>query len=166
LAEIGLVKGDAPRPADLMHKAIQRIEDGEGHQAVKRALKDAGHLIGHALAGAVLALAPDSITFTGSAACEPLVSGVKAGLADRGAFFMDRDDKDIELTPLRGDGNRFCPARGAALAVFRKHIYRKLDTFGRLNAKAKPDQLPNGERLFSNSMHFVARNHLPLRRRR
>jgi predicted NBD/HSP70 family sugar kinase len=160
LAELGLARGTGPRDPNRMYDAIRRIEEDDHHPVLDRALKDMGRLIGHALAGSVLMLAPSSITLTGSAACDPVLAGFVSGLAERGAVV---NEKKVRIQCLRSDNNRFGPARGAALSAFRDVIYRNVDEFARLYEKAGERHLPAGERLFSTRMRYVLRTELPLR---
>jgi hypothetical protein len=143
----------------LLRAVIARVEQGDAHATLERALEDAGRLVGHAAASGVLMLAPSSITLTGSAACAPVKAGFIKGLSERGAFF--REDH-IEISCLRGQANRFCAARGAALAVFRALIYRQLGEFRRLTGRAGQSGLDEGERLFSSMMDPISFTDLPL----
>jgi len=104
-------------------------------------------------------LAPSSIVLTGGAACAPLRSGLIKGLSERGAFF--REDH-IDIRFLRGPANRFCSARGAALAIFRALIYRHLDDFKLLTGRAGSAGIADGHRLFSGLMDGLSPMDLPL----
>jgi predicted NBD/HSP70 family sugar kinase len=147
--------------AELLRSVIAQVQEGSAHATLQRALEDAGRLVGHAAAGGVLMLAPSSITLTGSAACEPVRMGFVKGLSERGAFY--REGK-IHIDHLSGRANRFCSARGAALAVFRELIYRQLDQFQRLTGRAGQDALGEDERLFSALMEPIGATDLPLAR--
>jgi predicted NBD/HSP70 family sugar kinase len=140
------------RTRDLLSEVTRAIDDDDdSHPALHRALRDAGRLIGHALAGAVLTLAPSSITFTGPAACAPLAQGFATGVNERGGFHGKR----VALNVLSGEDNLFGPARGAALSLFRREIYRNFGFFERLQAKSGERQLRPDERLFSSKMRLT-----------
>lgn len=141
------------RNRDLLSEVTRAIDDDDdSHPALGRALRDAGRVIGHALAGTVLMLAPSSVAFIGPAACEPLTQGFITGVHDRGGFH----GKHVNVKALRGDDNAFGPARGAALSLFRREIYRNFGRFERLQAKSGEKQLANDDRLFDSSMHLVS----------
>jgi predicted NBD/HSP70 family sugar kinase len=159
LSDLGLRTGELPPDASTMYDVISRIESGAPHRPAERALQDMGRLIGHALAGPVLMLGPSTITLAGSAACQRLAIGVKEGLIEGGGLF---GTESIGVHYVRGSRNRFNAARGAALFVFRQLLYRKLDDFERLYARAGDRQLPPGERLFSQEMRLLDRSSLPL----
>ncbi|MGD9696850.1 MAG: ROK family protein [Thermoleophilia bacterium] len=94
------------------------------HSEAKRyAAEDLGRLIGHALAGPVLMLDPDRITLTGPLSGPELNRGV---LAERGVWaHAIGDHVDVEWVP--GPEARFLAVRGAALAMLRRRVYRRLD---------------------------------------
>ena len=154
LEQLGIPAGSEARNRnrDLLSEVTRAIDDDDDtHPVLDRALRDAGRLMGHALAGAVLTLAPSSITFTGPAACSPLAQGFATGVSDRGGFH----GKHVELKVVRGEDNAFGPARGAALSLFRREIYRNFGLFQRLQPKAGENQLSVDARLFSARMRLT-----------
>lgn len=95
------------------------------HRLVDRSLRDAGRLLGLALAGPVLMLNPRSVTLTGFLAQEP----VRRGIVEEQAFWSHPNDSAFDVLLPRDHGNVGDPAsivaHGAALAVLRAQLYRR-----------------------------------------
>lgn len=86
-----------------------------------RVLKDMGELVAHALRGPIAVLDPAEIVITGSLALEPVKMTIEKYLQDNEVF-----SAAPEVTCLEGDENRYVRARGAALVVVRRRLYRAL----------------------------------------
>jgi predicted NBD/HSP70 family sugar kinase len=85
------------------------------------ALRDIGRILGRAMTGPILMLDPYSITFTGSLATEHLIEGVRR---ERDQWANAINDS-VHLEQSGSLPGRFICARGAALAVIRKYVYRE-----------------------------------------
>ena len=89
--------------------------------AQQRALQDVGTLIGEALAGPVAMLNPATITLTGALAVEP-VRAAFAAVLEAQHQFGDRP----RISALAEEEHRFLRAKGAALALIRERVHRRL----------------------------------------
>lgn len=87
------------------------------------AIRDVGRLIGRALASPILMLDPWSITFTGSVANVELEKGLQI---ERG-FWANAVGDTVDVDPLTAEQGRFAGVRGAALAVMRRQVHRRLE---------------------------------------
>jgi len=92
------------------------------------ALRDIGRILGRAMAGPILMLDPYSITITGSLATEHLIEGIRR---ERDLWANAINDS-VRLEQTGGLPGRFECARGAALAVIRRYVYREF-----LDAKSR-----------------------------
>lgn len=99
-------------------RGIRRAPDTEPH---RRALEDVGVLLGKALAGPVAMLNPTTITLSGSLAVPVVGHSLNTYLAEVHVF-----GTPPELRLLTGKDNTFVRARGAALAVVRQAVHRRL----------------------------------------
>jgi predicted NBD/HSP70 family sugar kinase len=88
------------------------------------ALEDIGRLIGRALAAPILLLDPHSITLTGSFAVEHVRKGLES---EREMLRHVFGDAVVVQTAPRDQSYRYIGVRGAALAVIRRRVYRKLN---------------------------------------
>jgi predicted NBD/HSP70 family sugar kinase len=113
--------GDDPGTSDT--ELLRSILDGDLDAVQAHAVGDVGRLIGRALASPILMLDPYSITFTGSLAIEELEHGVQL---ERKVWTNAVGDS-VKIETLTSEQGAFAGVRGAALAVLRRHVYRKLD---------------------------------------
>jgi predicted NBD/HSP70 family sugar kinase len=86
-----------------------------------RVLEDMGKLVAHALRGPIAVLDPAEIVITGSLALETVKKTIEEYLQDNEVF-----SAAPEVTRLDGNENRYVRARGAALVVVRRRLYRAL----------------------------------------
>jgi predicted NBD/HSP70 family sugar kinase len=114
---LGLQTGTTRKGPARMDDIVKRLSG----PSAKAALEDIGQLLGHALAGPILMLNPRRITLTGSLAHEYVENGI--GMA-RGAW-SSLVSEDPQPRLLQGAASQYAAARGAALAVFRKQVYRR-----------------------------------------
>jgi predicted NBD/HSP70 family sugar kinase len=125
-----------PEHTSLLRSALE----GELDDAQIGAVTDAGRILGRALAGPILMLDPYSITLTGSLASDYLVDGI-----GRERDMWRNAIKDVvkveRFAAPASTRARFIGARGAALAVVRRVIYR-----GFLDGHRFPRPLPFGPR--------------------
>ncbi len=119
-------------PVEPLHEGVLRgavSETGATLDRVKDprmvyALEDIGRLIGRALTAPTLLLDPHSITLTGSFAVEQVRKGLETEQEMLRHVFGDAVSVQ---TAARDQPHRYLGVRGAALAVIRRHIYRRLD---------------------------------------
>lgn len=98
-----------------------------------RVLEDMGDLVAHALRGAIAVLDPAEIVLTGSLAFETVRRKIETYLQANEVF-----SAAPEVTRLKGDDNRYVRARGAALVVVRRQLYRALpDLVGNQKAEVR-----------------------------
>ena len=102
---------------------VRALFDGDPDQEQRYAVRDAGRLLGCALAGPVLTLDPYSITLTGSLAGEELKQGV---LLERETWGHAIGD-ELRIKYINGGEGAFLAVKGAGLAIIRSHIYRQLE---------------------------------------
>jgi predicted NBD/HSP70 family sugar kinase len=107
-----------------------RSELGPGTDGLHvHAVRDIGRILGRAMTGPILMLDPYSITVTGSLATEHLIEGIRR---ERDLWANAIDDS-VRVDQYGGLNRGFICARGAALAVIRKYVYREfLDGRSRL----------------------------------
>jgi hypothetical protein len=111
------------RPGEPVGTVVRRIIEDPDRDIHRLALADAGELVGHALLGPAAMLSPTTITLTGALAV-PTVRDEVARYISAGQPF----GVIPEVTILEGDENRFVAAKGAALAVLRGLVYRRLES--------------------------------------
>ena len=109
---------DRRRAGGLRNEFADHLDEVQAH-----AMVDAGRLIGVGLAGPVVMLDPYEITIAGSLATSHVRDGV---LLERDRWRHAIGDR-LAVHHLDGDAGAFAGLRGAALAVFRRHVYRQLD---------------------------------------
>jgi hypothetical protein len=108
---------------------LRAIMDGEPDEIQAHAVQDVGRILGRALAGPILMLDPHSVTLTGSLASEYLVEGIRRERDHWANAIKDT----VTVSHVDRDDGRFIAARGAALAVIRRAVYRRyLDRRGQL----------------------------------
>jgi predicted NBD/HSP70 family sugar kinase len=99
---------------------IERLRNAAPGSPEARALHDAGSLVGEALAGPVAWVNPAAIVLTGSLALAPVEAAIKERI------FGSLVVSDPTMTCAKDSD--YIRVRGAALAVLRTHVYRRLDT--------------------------------------
>jgi predicted NBD/HSP70 family sugar kinase len=104
-------------PRDTMLRAAFA---GDADDVQIHAIRDIGRVLGRGLAGPILMLDPSSITITGSLANEHLVEGIRR---ERDAWANAINDS-VEIRCYGGTVGAFAGARGAALAIVRRSVYR------------------------------------------
>lgn len=111
-------------PSDPLEKAevIRSALGGELDMRQTYALQDVGRIVGRALASPILMLDPHSITLTGSLGIEPVAEGV---MLEQTAWKNGTGDT-VTVGFAGGDEGAYSGVRGAALAVIRRSVYRKL----------------------------------------
>lgn len=109
---------DATRPAEEVIDEVVEDPEAEVH---KRALEDIGILVGDALISPLAMLNPASIVLTGSLALPPVERAMRETLAG-----VHRFGNQPSIARLDDPANRFVRARGAALVVLRRHVFRRL----------------------------------------
>lgn len=97
---------------------------GRPDPELKAALRDAGRLIGRALASPMLMLNPTSVTLQGYLALAAVENGIRA---EQHSWTV-ASASGPELRSLQGEANDYAALRGAALAVLRRRFYRQIDT--------------------------------------
>lgn len=115
----GLRKGQRRGEKSAMPEIMSALSDSRALEAVK----DAGRLIGHALASPILMLSPTKVVIGGSLATPQLIEGIE----DAKTSWMSKFGPDPLIRALDPRRSRFEVARGAALAVFREQVYRQFD---------------------------------------
>jgi hypothetical protein len=91
-------------------------------EALVRARHDIGRLLGRALASPILMLDPARITITGYLAHEDVVKGIEQEHHRWDAAVSS----SVKIAFLEGDANVLVERRGAALAMFRRKLYRNM----------------------------------------
>lgn len=102
-----------------------------------RVLEDMGEMVAHALRGAIAVLDPAEIVLTGSLALETVRRKFETYLQQNEVF-----SAAPEVTRLEGEENQYVRARGAALAVVRRQLYRSLpELVGHSKAEVRHAQI-------------------------
>jgi len=101
-------------------EVIRSALEGDPDERLVNAVRDAGRVLGRALAGPILMLDPHRITITGSLANDQLVDGIQR---ERDAWENAISDS-VEVLCHGGELGAFAGVRGAALAIVRRHVYR------------------------------------------
>jgi len=109
-------------PDEPQCDVVGKIRAAPAMKVHQRALEDVGVLVGHALLGPVAMLNPATITLTGSLATETVRRAIAEHVSESLPF-----GGSPEVRLLAPDVNPFIRAQGAALAVLRGKVYRKLD---------------------------------------
>ena len=91
-------------------------------EVLARALHDIGRLIGGALASPILMLDPASITLSGYLALDAVVEGVRR----EKHTWSTGVSNSVTIDRLEGTTNDLVEMRGAALAMFRRQLYRDM----------------------------------------
>ena len=104
---------------------IRRVLSNPNDTAYIRALHEIGVLVGDSLLPSVLMLNPSRITLTGRLATPHVRDALEAHLEELET--VERIFGVIpEIRALSGDENDYIGVRGAALAVLREHVHRRL----------------------------------------
>lgn len=98
----------------------------------KRVLEDVGVMVADCLLGAVAMLNPARIVLTGALVRPPLVEGFGRRLHDKHKIIAE-----TRIDPLTGKDNDFIRAKGAALAVIREEVYRRLPGLGAVSGQVR-----------------------------
>jgi len=115
---------------------MRRIMLAASDERQLRAQRDIGRLVGCSLSAPILMLNPASIWLSGALA----VPEVKAGIEDEVERWkhVHRSTKPLRLELVSGPFATYAPARGAALAVFRGRVYRRLEDPTLLQGLTRP----------------------------
>ena len=112
---------DIPMERRTQQSMLRSSLGAEADDIYVQALRDIGRILGRAMTGPILMLDPYSITFTGSLATEHLIEGVRRERDQWGNAIID----SVRLEQCGGLPGRFICARGAALAIIRRYVYRE-----------------------------------------
>jgi predicted NBD/HSP70 family sugar kinase len=108
--------------------AVEKVLGARSAGPYRHALEDTGRLLGDCLLPSVLMLSPHEIVITGRLATPEVSDGLEAHLDDCGVL-----GRVLGATPdvraLSGEENDYVRVRGAALAVLRRHVHRRLEYF-------------------------------------
>jgi predicted NBD/HSP70 family sugar kinase len=118
---------------DPMYASLRKITEDEENPAHARALSDVGRLLGEALVAPVAVLNPATITLTGSLAVETVEHEIAARLTSAHPF-----GEDIVVTALNGHDNDYVRATGAALAIIRNRVHRRLEELVGRKGRVQP----------------------------
>lgn len=127
-------------PNEPAEEVISRVLAEPEAATHKRALEDVGVMVADCLLGAVAMLNPARIVLTGALVTQPLFDGFGQRLHDKHKIIAE-----TRIDSLTDKDNDFIRAKGAALAVIREEVYRRLP-----DLDAKSEQV--GERLESETM--------------
>jgi hypothetical protein len=109
---------DSSRPSDEVVSEV--IADPE-IPAHRQALEDIGSLTADALISPLAMLNPAALVLTGALALPPLERAMREKLSG-----VPRFGSQPTITSLTDEANTFIRARGAALVVLRRHVFREL----------------------------------------
>lgn len=115
-----------------LHAVLRDIDVGsrttsdDVFNPVHKALTDIGTILGIAMAGPVLLLDPSIVVLSGSLAREP----VRRGIDVARERWMPAWGEQMQIETVPPDSQPLVGVRGAALAVFRRHVHRKFDYWG------------------------------------
>jgi predicted NBD/HSP70 family sugar kinase len=110
-----------PRDDRGSASVLREFLEGNPDDLQIHAMRDAGRILGRALAGPILMLDPYSISVTGSLASEHLVDGIRR---ERDMWAHAIKDT-VKVSHREGPLSEFIGVRGAALAVMRGAVYRR-----------------------------------------
>jgi predicted NBD/HSP70 family sugar kinase len=110
---------DPSRPAGEVVEDVVTDPDVEAH---RKALEDIGTLMADALVSPLAMLNPAAVVLTGALALAPVEKAMREKLT--GVPRFGSQPTVSRLTDA--DANRFARARGAALVVLRRHVFREL----------------------------------------
>jgi predicted NBD/HSP70 family sugar kinase len=120
----------------VVHEVLSQPHD----PVHRRALEDIGILTADCMQGAVSMLNPARITLTGSLANKVVGDAFASRIEDE-----HRVIEEPTIDVLEGTENEYIRARGAALAVLRRQVHRRLDSLlGIPTRKEIPRQLEQG----------------------
>jgi hypothetical protein len=134
LALAGRIDATAPDPESVIQDVLREPE-AEIH---RRALEDIGTMTGVTLRGAVAMLNPAKIVITGALALDPVKNAMDKSLEEE-----HRVNAHPHVLTLEDDKD-FIAAKGAALAVIRKRVYREFDSLLGSPVKKIPERLTAG----------------------
>lgn len=109
-------------PTEPKCDVVDRIITTPDVEIHRRALEDVGVLVGHALRGPVLMLDPATITLTGTLAVPTVQKAVSEYLLANKPF---GNQPDVQI--MERETNRLIRVQGAALAILRAQVHRKLE---------------------------------------
>lgn len=120
LVESGFTRNEVFAAFDAAsHDEDLDLED----QRIQAALEDAGRLVGRSLTAPVLLLDPHVLTLSGSLGVKPVVRGIEAERETWRHVFGDA----LKIRTVDPGRRRTLGVRGAALAVIRAKVLRRLD---------------------------------------
>lgn len=123
-----------------MSEAIASIHEDPSSEVNARILRDIGTVLGRTLLGPVAWLNPAEIVLTGSMA-RPELSGVLSEVISDSHPAVTKP----KITVLEGEDNDLIRARGAALVVLRRHVFKNFDRI--LSDSDPADLISNVRRL-------------------
>lgn len=106
-------------PQDVL-ASLQKAPESKPHT---QALEDVGALVGNAMIGPTRMLNPAYVVLTGSLALPPVKRRLQAMFQSEEVF-----GSHPEVLLWEGDENQFIRAKGAALALIRNHVLRRVST--------------------------------------
>jgi predicted NBD/HSP70 family sugar kinase len=112
------------------------LETAKESAVCTRALEDVGTLLGEALLGPIAWLNPAAIVLTGSLATTEVTRALEERIADSHPIVTHP-----HIQCLNGEENNFVRVRGAALAVLRRHVHRRLPAILGGPRKTLPDRV-------------------------
>ena len=107
-------------------QVVRRVVAQRSDPVHRHALQDVGALIGDALVSSILMLNPRSIILTGRLALEEVKQGAEDHL-ERFEPFGRIFGASPEIHVVSGERGDYAGVRGAALAVLREHVHRRVD---------------------------------------
>jgi predicted NBD/HSP70 family sugar kinase len=124
VSQSALAQRIAPgHPPEEESNIIAKVMEDPESKVHKRALEDVGIVVADTLLSSVSVLNPAQIVMTGSLSHPIVRDAFDTRLEDEHRFI-----RHPRVMALEGKENKFIRARGAALAVLRKEVYRELGT--------------------------------------
>jgi predicted NBD/HSP70 family sugar kinase len=114
------------KPREAPGATLARILETRDAPQHRRALEETGMLLADCLLTSVLMLSPNEVVLTGSLAVPEVGEGLEARL-DASEALARIFGGAPEVRVLAGAENAYIRVRGAALAVLRRHVHRRLD---------------------------------------
>lgn len=119
-------------PDEPTEKVIARVLADPETGPQRRALEDVGVMVADCLLGAVAMLNPARIVLTGGLVTSPLLDGFGQRIHDNHKMVAE-----TRIESLADKDNDFIRAKGAALAVIRSEIYRRLPDLDKVSDQVR-----------------------------
>ena len=114
------------KPDEQPAATLARVLENPDDPRHRRALEETGMLLADCLLTSVLMLSPNEVVLTGSLAVPEVGEGLEARLDESEALARIFGGAP-EVRVLSGSENAYIRVRGAALAVLRRNVHRRLD---------------------------------------